>query len=107
MRALTVVAQARAKSGCEKFLEDALRRVARDSHREPGCLLYVVHRDVGDPARFVTVERWRSAEEVDRHMASPHVAELLRRVPEWVAAAPVISVLEDLPEGSPEKFFPA
>jgi len=106
VRPLTVVAQARAKKGSEKFLEDALRRVARESQREEGCWMYVVHRDAGDPAFFMTVERWRSQSDIDRHMASSHIGELLRRIPEWVAGAPTITVLEALVDGLPEKGFP-
>lgn len=106
MRPFTVVAQARAQKGSEKFLEDALRRVARESQREEGCLMYVVHRDAADPAFFMTVERWRGQPDIDRHMASSHIGELLRRIPEWVVGAPTITVLESLTDGIPEKGFP-
>lgn len=96
MRALTVVARARAKKGSENNVAEALRGAARESRREAGCLLYVVHRDTADPAVFLTVERWRGEADIKAHMASPHVATLLAAISPWLAETPVISVLESL-----------
>jgi quinol monooxygenase YgiN len=103
MAELTVIARAKAKPGHEADLERAMRAVVGPSHDEQGCLRYTVHRSVGDPASFVTVERWASKEAMDRHFTAPHTQSLLKQIPELLVEPPDISVFELLPEGRSEK----
>ncbi len=86
----TVIARVKAKAGKEKELERAWLKAAGLSRKEHGCLGYVLHRCASDPALFVSVEKWASAEANDRHMASAHIQELLRLVPDLLAAPPEI-----------------
>jgi quinol monooxygenase YgiN len=62
-----------------------------------------VHRSVGDPASFVTVERWASKEAMDQHLTAPHTQSLLKKIPELLVEPPDITVFELLPEGRSEK----
>jgi quinol monooxygenase YgiN len=103
MAELTVIARAKARPGHEADLERAMRAVVGPSHDEQGCLRYTVHRSIGDPASFVTVERWVSKEAMDLHFSAPHTQTLLKRIPELLAEPPDISVFELLPEGRSEK----
>jgi len=41
---------------------------------EDGCLTYEAHESAAVPGLYVTVETWRSQEDLDGHMQSPHVA---------------------------------
>ncbi|HJU03723.1 MAG TPA: putative quinol monooxygenase [Nitrospiraceae bacterium] len=100
---LTVIAKAKARPGREADLERAMRAVVGRSHEEPGCVRYTVHRSVGDPAVFITVERWASKEAMDRHFAAPHTQALLKQIPDLLAEPPDISVYELLQEGRAEK----
>ncbi|WP_189024950.1 putative quinol monooxygenase [Nocardia rhizosphaerihabitans] len=42
---------------------------------EEGCLEYHSHVDNIDPSVFVFYEVWRSSEDLDRHLALPHLRE--------------------------------
>ncbi|MBV9080273.1 MAG: antibiotic biosynthesis monooxygenase [Elusimicrobia bacterium] len=103
MSEITVTARARAKSGKEKELEDALRAVTGPTHAETGCRRYAVHRDLQDKSSFLIVERWASIADHQAHMATPHVQELFRKVPGLVAAPPEILTFELLPMGDRSK----
>lgn len=96
MANVIVIARVLAKSGQEKELERAWLKAVEASRKEPGCLNYKLHRAVGNPALFVSVEKWVSQEAADAHMGTPHIQELLRLVPALVAAAPEITAFEDI-----------
>ena len=103
MHEVTVIARAKAKAGCEAALERELRKVVAPTHADPGCLRYTLHRSIEDTAAFVTVERWTSKDAHDRHLGTPHVRSLFKKLPELLASSPEISLFELLPEGFPEK----
>jgi quinol monooxygenase YgiN len=68
---------------------EALRQLAAQTRSEPGCLSYHVHRGVDDPALLVTVEEWRTAEDIQRHFEMPYVKDLVAQAPALLAAEPV------------------
>jgi quinol monooxygenase YgiN len=96
MANVIVIARVLAKSGQEKELERAWLKAVEASRKEPGCLNYKLHRAVGTPTLFVSVEKWVSQEAADAHMGTPHIQELLRLVPALVAAPPEITAFEDI-----------
>lgn len=100
---ITVVARAKAKPGCEANLEREFRAVVEPTHREAGCLKYVLHRTAEDPRAFMVFERWTSKAALDEHLATPHIQNLFRNVPPLVEAPPEIVTFELLPEGKSEK----
>ena len=53
----------------------AARKVMAATREEPGCLEYTIAADVDDPARFVIVEKWASADALESHFETPHMAE--------------------------------
>ena len=103
MAEFIVVARATAKPGREADLEQALRALVPRTHEESGCVQYMLHRAVDDPRTFMTVERWRSKEAVDQHLAAPHVQALFQQLPDLIAGAPELTVFEWLPAGRSEK----
>jgi quinol monooxygenase YgiN len=52
----------------------ALAALAEGSRSDEGCLSYEVFSSQAVPGVFVTIEEWRSQEDLDAHMATPHVA---------------------------------
>jgi quinol monooxygenase YgiN len=42
---------------------------------EDGCLSYEAFESTATPGVFVTVESWRSQEDLDAHMTTPHIAK--------------------------------
>ena len=64
---------------------DAFRRVAgenaRASSHEPGVARFEVIQRLDDPRRFVLVEHYRTAADIERHKDTPHYRA-------WAAAVP-------------------
>lgn len=96
MTEMIVIARVKAKKGKEQELAQAWSKAAGLSRKESGCRGYVLHRSLTDPTLFVSVEKWASKEASDQHMASAHIQELLRQVPDLVAAPPEITPFEAL-----------
>jgi quinol monooxygenase YgiN len=103
MTGLTVIARAKAKTGREKELEQAMRAVVTPTHQESGCLRYTLHRSLVDPAVFITVERWTSKEAIDQHFATLHIQALMKKIPDLLLEPPDITLYDLLPEGESEK----
>jgi quinol monooxygenase YgiN len=78
-----------AKDGMQAKLEAAFAKVAKEPHREKGCLAYDVNRDVKEPRRYLIYERWKSLADMEAHLTSPYIttlqAELSRRLEETLA----------------------
>lgn len=70
---LTVIARIRAKAGQESRAREALLGLVAPTRRETGCLDYVLHQSLMDPAAFVFYENWASEELLDAHAKSPHI----------------------------------
>lgn len=85
-----VVAIFTAKSGSEQKLEELFRGVIEETHKEEGCVVYQLNRDVENPRRFIWTEEWTSKELLDKHLAAPHIAELFLQVPDYIEASEVI-----------------
>lgn len=94
MSEVMVVARASAKPGNEEAMERALRANAELSRKEAGCVSYIVLR--GDGGVFMAVERWRSSEDFQQHMATPHVQQLLGTLAPLVTAPPDLQVLREV-----------
>jgi len=94
MSEITVIARAKVKPGNEPAMEAALRTNAETSRCEAGCVSYSILR--GDDGTFMTVERWKSQEDADSHMTTPHVQTLLQTIGPLLAAPPEISVMREV-----------
>jgi quinol monooxygenase YgiN len=51
----------------------ALAILAAASLEEEGCYAYDVFESATAPGTFVTVEAWRSQDDLDAHMSTPHI----------------------------------
>ncbi|MGI8961101.1 MAG: putative quinol monooxygenase [Bryobacteraceae bacterium] len=58
--------------GREQELEKELRALIVPTRSEPGCLVYVLHRDPEDPCMFMFYEKFESQAALDAHVNSPH-----------------------------------
>lgn len=100
MSEITVIARATAKPGKEDALLAALRAAVAPTHGEPGCLKYIVHRSLENPAAVAVVERWTSKAALDAHLQTAHIKTLFSQVPALAAGLPEITVYESVAEGS-------
>ncbi|MCY4368274.1 MAG: putative quinol monooxygenase [bacterium] len=70
---LTLIARIRARKGSEDVVRDALAALVPPTLEEDGCIEYRLHAVNGDPGLFYFVEQWQTAEDLDRHLSSPHI----------------------------------
>jgi len=65
---LNVVAVLKAKAGSEAVLQEALAGLVAPTRAEDGCIGYELFRSASDASTFITIERWRSQDDLDAHM---------------------------------------
>lgn len=69
------------------FAADVARKVYDE---EPGVLTYTLYKHPTEASTYVWIERYRDAAALDAHMATPSMAEAMQRLPEWLAAPPIV-----------------
>jgi quinol monooxygenase YgiN len=99
MADLQVVAVLTAKAGSEKEVEEALRALVEPTRSEPGCTSYQLFVSAADPVTFITMETWRSKDDLDAHFQTAHVQQALATAGEHLAAAPAIHPLSQVSSG--------
>lgn len=72
---LTLIARIRARKGSEDTVRETLAALVPPTLEEEGCIDYRLHAVNDDPGLFYFVENWRSAEDLDRHLSSPHIRQ--------------------------------
>ncbi len=103
MPAIGTTAIITAKPEAAGEVESALAELAEATQAEPGCILYSLNRGLAEPNVFVTVEKWESAEALDEHLHSAHIAAALGRTSELLVEPPRIIATEPMPIGDPSK----
>lgn len=91
---IIVLAQATARPEHRDALAEELVKASVTSRNDPGCLDYSFQSNVEDPNAFTSIERWESREDLDAHLATAHVAELISALQGKVTGPPVITVYE-------------
>jgi quinol monooxygenase YgiN len=90
---LNVIAVLTAKPGSESIVAQSLTDLVGSTRSEPGCLSYELFASSADPTVFVTIEKWRSQEDVDAHMQTEHIAHVIATAGEHFGAPPAIHPL--------------
>jgi len=93
---LDVVAVITSKPGSESIVEAALKKLAGASKGDHGCVSYALFASDSAPGAFVTVEQWESQADLDAHMASPHIAEMITVAGDHLDGFPAIHTLRSL-----------
>ena len=75
MSELRVVATIPAKPGSEDVIREALSTLVTATREEDGCVSYDLFESAAAPGTFVTIESWRSQEDFDAHLQTPHIGE--------------------------------
>lgn len=71
---LDVVAHIYAAPGHEDLVREVLESYVEPTRQEEGCLRYDLFADLADPTRFTFIEEWTSAETLEAHSRSAHIA---------------------------------
>ena len=67
-----IAATWKAKPGEEEAVLGLLRQMAVESRREPGCMLFRVHRSLDDPGTFFLYEQFESQAALQAHSETDH-----------------------------------
>ena len=65
-----------AAPGHEAELGNQLHAMVVPTHEEPGCLVYELHRDPEDSAKFMFYEKFANQAALDHHLATEHFKRL-------------------------------
>ena len=103
MSEVVVIGTLVARPGKQAEAQALLSELVTPTHREEGCILYALHRDVDDPHRFAFVERWATRELNEKHLTSEYFQSRLKELPELFSGSPNITYYEALPEGDVQK----
>lgn len=67
------LAEVRAKPEHLDKVKSELLKLVEPTRSEDGCLSYHLQQDKAEPTLFYFVESWRSAADVEAHMATAHL----------------------------------
>jgi len=70
----------KAKTGREAEAVDLFSKLTAASRKEPGCLMYVVHRHRTDASRFFIYEQYQDDAALEAHRQAPHFLEYARQL---------------------------
>ena len=68
-----------AKAGHESEVATLFGKLTVESRKEPGCLMYVVHRHKTEPRRFFIYEQYKDDAALEAHRAAPHFLQFARK----------------------------
>ncbi|MFL6231628.1 MAG: putative quinol monooxygenase [Thermoanaerobaculia bacterium] len=60
------------QAGHEDEAADDLRKLAAETRKEPGSVLYLIHRSIEDPRKFLIYEQYRSQADLETHLAKEY-----------------------------------
>lgn len=79
-----------------EFVDFATRTVQTVHEKEPGTILYVLHKHPTEPYTYVWVERYRDAEALKVHTEAPYIAEAMGKLPNWLSKPPELIQLNQI-----------
>ena len=93
---MIVVARLKALEGKEAILETALRNMVKKVASEDGTETYTLHKSGKEPTLFMFYEKYKDADALKRHSATPHFKTLFKTIQPMLAAPPEIEMYEEL-----------
>ena len=60
------------RAGHEDEAVDDLQKLAAETRKEPGNLMYLIHRSLEDPRKFLIYEQYRSQADMETHLAKDY-----------------------------------
>ena len=68
-----------AKAGRENDVAQVFGKLTEESRKEPGCLMYVVHRHKTEPRRFFIYEQYKDDAGLEAHRAAAHFLQYAKK----------------------------
>ncbi|HEX4752631.1 MAG TPA: putative quinol monooxygenase [Solirubrobacterales bacterium] len=102
MSEVVVVAEIGIADGKRDEALAAMEVLCAETHaKDEGCLLYALQLDPADESRVFMIEKWESAEALQKHGATDHIKALGRSG--TLAGAPTVTVLQQANFGDASK----
>ena len=68
-----------AKVGREIEVASILVKLTEESRKEPGCIMYQVHKHKTEARRFFIYEQYRDDAALEAHRAAPHFLQFAKK----------------------------
>ena len=68
-----------AKTGRESEAAAILEKLTGESRKEPGCVVYQVHKHKTDPRRFFIYEQYKDDAALEAHRTTPHFLQMAKK----------------------------
>jgi len=68
-----------AKAGHENEVAALFSKLTEESRKEPGCIMYQVHRHKTEPRRFFIYEQYKDDAGLESHRAAAHFLQFARK----------------------------
>jgi quinol monooxygenase YgiN len=68
-----------AKQGREADVSAIFSKLTEASRKEPGCIMYLVHRHKTEPRRFFVYEQYKDVAALESHRSSPHFLQYAKK----------------------------
>jgi quinol monooxygenase YgiN len=85
---VTVLAKFKAKPGMEDKVREELMALVGPTRSESGCINYDLHCSSEDKTLFMLYENWKSKQDLDDHLAKPHLKNIIGKA-ETLLAEPI------------------
>ena len=85
-----VVARFTAKPDTIAAARDLLTSIILPTRIEQGCITYQLLQNEADPSDFTFIEEWTSDEDLDAHLQSDHINNVVKRADELFSSPPDI-----------------
>ena len=82
---VTVVARLHAQPEHVARVRQELLRLLALTRAEKGCINYDMHESVSDPNDFLFYENWESEQDLQNHLAAPHLQRWLGMADQFLA----------------------
>ena len=94
---ITIVAILKAQPGKEALLaEEAIKVAKLVQENEKGCLQYLPHVSVNNPAEVVFIEKYADQDTLSAHAQTPYFKQFGINIKELLAEKPQIRYLKEL-----------
>ncbi len=88
---IVVVAKVEVIEGKGPEFEKEYKKVAPKVLKDPGALMYVLHRDNRDPNKYLFIEKYENQAAIDYHSKAPHIAEFFKAIGQIAKGRPEIN----------------
>ena len=68
-----------AKAGREAEVSGLFSKLTEESRKEPGCVMYLVHRHRTEPRRFFVYEQYKDDAALEAHRTAPHFLQYAKK----------------------------